>query len=175
MAREFQNMRDRNIVNSWENGGKFEGKKVTDQMLLSFWKGRRGEVARGDPLWDQYDQTVTQYEFAISNSKMELGYAQGKKTPAQMAAFYRGAAGKLPENSEAWRKMMQLAAQYKDRAISAGRGRGRARSDGQYNSASQGIYNKNGRRTTPSSTRSTRWPIRRASSTPRRKTLLTCG
>lgn len=138
MAREYQNMRDRNIVNSWEKGGKFEGKQVTDEALLSHLKSRAAGLAKDDPMYDEASQRVDEYTFSISNSKMELRYAQGKASDASMASFYNKWSGKLPQNSEAWRNMQTLAAQYRDRAKSAGGGgggggRGGGRSGG-YNS-----------------------------------------
>ena len=139
MAREYQNMRDQNIVNAWNEGGKFEGQKVTDDMLIDFLKDRRAGVSPDDPLYDQYDQRVTEYTWAVKNSKQELAYAEGKVGDAAMSRFYKQAAGALPKDSEAWRNMMKLAAQYADRAASAGRGgggggRGGGRGGG-YNSA----------------------------------------
>jgi len=110
MAREYQNMRDRNIVNSWEKGGKFEGKQVTDEALLSHLKSRAAGLAKDDPMYDEASQRVDEYTFSISNSKMELRYAQGKASDASMASFYNKWSGKLPQNSEAWRNMQTLAA-----------------------------------------------------------------
>ena len=124
MAREYQNMRDRNIVNSWEKGGKFEGKQVTDEALLSHLKSRAAGLAKDDPMYDEASQRVDEYTFSISNSKMELRYAQGKASDASMASFYNKWSGKLPQNSEAWRNMQTLAAQYRDRAKSGGGGGG---------------------------------------------------
>src|SRR6188472_3942053 len=124
MAREYQNMRDRNIVNSWEKGGKFEGKQVTDEALLSHLKSRAAGLAKDDPMYDEASQRVDEYTFSISNSKMELRYAQGKASDAAMASFDNKWSGKLPQNSEAWRNMQTLAAQYRDRAKSGGGGGG---------------------------------------------------
>jgi len=124
MAREYQNMRDQNIVNAWNEGGKFEGQAVTDDMLIAHLKERRANVSPDDPLYDQYDQRVTEYTWAVKNSKQELLYAEGKVGDAAMSRFYKQAAGALPKDSEAWRNMMKLAAQYADRAAAAGRGGG---------------------------------------------------
>jgi hypothetical protein len=140
MAREYQNMRDRNILNAWEKGGKFEGKAVTDDMLLSHLRERRDGLDLDDALYDEYGQRLTEYTFAVDNSKMELRYAEHKVGDAGMAGFYRKAAAKLPKDSEAWRNMMKLAAQYKDRASTGGGGGGRGRGrGGGYNSAENRI------------------------------------
>ena len=77
-------------------------------------------------MYDEASQRLTEYTFAIDNSKMELRYAEGKVSDAGMAAFYNKAARTLPQNSEAWRNMKMLAAQYADRAKTAGGGGGGA-------------------------------------------------
>jgi hypothetical protein len=124
MAREFQSTRDANIVNSWEKGGKFEGTQVTDDVLLKHLKRRRDGISKDDPLYDQMDQRLTEYTFTVANSKQELAYAQHKVTDAGMSDFYNKWAAKLPQDSEAWRNMMKLAAQYKDRAAKGSGGGG---------------------------------------------------
>jgi hypothetical protein len=125
ILREYQSQRDRNIQQAWENGGEFEGSPVTDQRILDHWRMRVSEVSEDDPLYDTYKQGVFNMEFTIANSKQELGYAEKKYNDTQMAAFYRSWAGKHPVQSEAWRKMMTLAAQYAERAkAEAARGRG---------------------------------------------------
>jgi len=139
MAREYQSTRDRNILNSWDKGGKFEGKQVTDQVLLKHLADRRNGLAKDDPLYDEMDQRLTEYTFAVDNSKMELKYAEGKVSDGGMAAFYARAATKLPQNSEAWRKMKTLAAQYKDRAHSGGGGGGGGGRKSTYNSEANKI------------------------------------
>ena len=130
MLREYENIRERNIENAWENGGLFEGKKVTDSMLLDFYKGRRDDLDPDDPLWQEYDQKVSTLGYAIRESRMSLKYAQKKVTEAQMAAFYRSEAAKLPVDSEAYRQLMRNAAQFADAVRSnavARRSSGRAR------------------------------------------------
>jgi hypothetical protein len=141
MAREYQSMRDRNILNSWDKGGKFEGKQVTDQMLLSHLKARRDGLSPDDPMYDEAGQRLTEYTFAVDNSKKELDYAEGKASDGDMARFYANAATKLSVNSEAWRNMRTLAAQYKDRAAkgSGGGGGGGGGRGGRYNSEENNI------------------------------------
>jgi len=145
MAREYQSMRDRNILNSWDKGGKFEGRQATDQMLLKHLQDRKAGLDPDDPMYDEASQRLTEYTFAISNSKMELRYAEGKVSDAGMAAFYNKASRTLPQNSEAWRNMKMLAAQYADRAKSAGGGGGGGRGGGRgggYNSDANRIPQK---------------------------------
>jgi hypothetical protein len=132
ILREYQSQRDTNIQDAWEKGGTFEGKKVTDEMILQHWKDRRNEVSRDDPLWDSYNQSVNNLTFGISNSKQELGYAQKKINDTQMAAFYTQWAGHYPQNSEAWRRMMNLAAQYSERAKAASSSGGHASRESNY-------------------------------------------
>jgi len=116
ILREYQAQRDRNIQEAWEKGGDFEGHKVTDDMILAHWKDRRDTVSKDDPLYDTYQQSVQNMEFGIDNSKQELRYAQGKVNDGAMAAYYRGWATKYPVDSEAYRRMMMLAAQYTERS-----------------------------------------------------------
>jgi len=143
MAREYQTMRDRNILNSWEKGGKFEGRQATDQMLLKHLQDRKAGLDPDDPMYDEASQRLTEYKFSIDNSKMELRYAEGKVSDLGMAAFYNKASRTLPQNSEAWRNMRMLAAQYKDRAKTAGGGGGgRGGSRGGYNSDANNIPQK---------------------------------
>lgn len=123
LAAEYQRVRDRNIEDAWKNGGQFEGKKVTDQMLLAHWKERRAGVSHDDPMWDYYNNTISQLEFNIAESKMGQLYAEEKVSDGQMAAFYRKWAAKLPEQSEAYRQLMTQAAKFKSAAAARGRGR----------------------------------------------------
>jgi hypothetical protein len=121
MLREYENMRESNITDAWQNGGEFEGKKVTDDMLLDFYKKKLADVSSDDPLYDHYRNTLAQYTFAIENSKMELKYAQKKVGDGAMVAFYKSWANKLPTDSEAYRQRMKLAAGYADHASASGR------------------------------------------------------
>lgn len=142
LAQEYERVRESNIVDAWKNGGEFEGKKVTDKMVMDWFKRKRSELDPGDPMWDYYDNQITQYEFAIENSKEELEYKRGKRTDAQMANFYHTWAGKLPTDSEAYREREKLAAAYADRAASAGRARGRAVADNSYANAVNAQFKK---------------------------------
>ena len=128
MLREYEAQRERNLTDAWTNGGEFEGKRVTDAMLLKHFDDKLKHLDPKDPLYDEAQNTAEQYRFAVRNSKMELGYAQKKIGDHGMAAFYRHEASRHPQNSEAWRNMMKLAAQYQGRANAAGRARSAAAS-----------------------------------------------
>lgn len=143
IAREMQNLRDQNMKSAWENGGLFEGKKVTDDMLLEHFRERRGKVDPNDPLWDYYNNLVQNYEFAIAESKMTLKYAEKKVGEAAMAKFYRHWAGKLPQDSEAYRALMRSAAQYLDIAKSRGRAGAASARASAYANSMQSNYDKN--------------------------------
>lgn len=118
---EYQNEVDSNYVDAWKNGGKVDGKAVTDQRLLKHFKDRRNELGKDDPSYQEWDNRITQYEFAIEDSKMQVEYDNGRKTDAQMAAFYNKWAAKTPNNTEFQRTLLSAAGKF--RAASAARGR----------------------------------------------------
>jgi flagellar hook-basal body complex protein FliE len=120
LAQEYQRIRDRNIEDAWKEGGLFEGKKVTDQMMIKYWKERRDSVDPSDPNWDYYNNLLHGYEFNIAESTEYLKYKEGKIGEAAMAAFYRKWAAKMPRNSANWRSLMTKAAEFK---AAAARGR----------------------------------------------------
>ena len=124
MVREVNAQEDQNMLQAWEEGGLYKGKKVTDKMLLDHFKMRRDSMSPTDPLWDKWNTTVQNYEFAIEESKMSLKYAEGKIDDSTMAGFYRTWARKLPVDSEAYRNLMRSAAQFADAAAARGRGGG---------------------------------------------------
>lgn len=112
LAREYQNTRDTNIMNAWEKGGTFEGKKVTDKMVLKHWKERVNGVSKDDPLHDTYTQAVENLTYTIAESKMTAAYALKKKSDSQMVQFYLGWAKKVPKDSEFYRVLQRDAGQY---------------------------------------------------------------
>lgn len=112
LAREWQQQRAQNIMDAWQKGGMFEGKKATDEAVLAFWKGRIEGISKDDPLFDTYSNTVKQLDYTIKESKMTADYAQGKKSDAQMVAFYMGWTKKVPKNSEFYRVLQRDAGQY---------------------------------------------------------------
>jgi hypothetical protein len=108
----MQQQRDQNIMSAWEKGGNFEGKPVTDERVLAHWRERMEGVSPDDPMYDTFKNAVTQYEYAIAESKASTAYAQGRMSDGQMAAFYLGWAKKVPKNSEFYRVLQRDAAQF---------------------------------------------------------------
>jgi hypothetical protein len=111
-------------------------------MVMKWMQDRRNEMSPDDPKWDYYNNQITQYEFAIANSKMELKYKKNDVSDAGMAAFYHKWADKLPPGSEAYREREKLAAGYADRAASGRAASGRAASDKAYAASISADYKK---------------------------------
>lgn len=112
MVEQYESARDRNIIDAWTNGGTFEGKKVTDAMLLDHFRSRIKEISPDDPMSDYWKNTLWQYRFTIAEQKTSLAYERGNIGEAAVAQFYRAWANKLPRQSAAWRDMMSSAAQF---------------------------------------------------------------
>ena len=142
MLREYNAMRDNNIMSAWERGGEFEGKKVTDAMVLAHWKERRDAVSKEDPLWDYYNNQMLNLEFSIDESKMALKYAEKKVGEGAMASFYRKWAKKSPTDSQAYRNLMIKAAQFMDAARGRAAGSSAAARQAAYNKEMQSNYNR---------------------------------
>jgi len=45
LAREYVAKRDSLIMDAWRNGGTFEGKKATDEMVLAYWNEQIGRAS----------------------------------------------------------------------------------------------------------------------------------
>lgn len=112
IAREMQQQNDQNIVDAWSKGGLYQGKKVTDQMILAYWKDRMGKVDKNDPLYDTYQNAYMEYDYSIHESIMRTAYDQGKVSDSAAAAFYLNWSKKVPKNSEFWRVLQRDAAQF---------------------------------------------------------------
>ncbi len=115
IAREYQNQRAQNIMDAWQAGGMFEGKKATDDVVLAFWKNKAAGVSKDDPLYDTYKNAHTQLDYNIHESKMTAWYATSAKGDAQdkrMVGFYLGWAKKVPKDSEFYRVLQRDAGQY---------------------------------------------------------------
>ncbi len=141
IAREAERQRDQNIMDAWQQGGMFEGKKATDELVLAHWKGRIAGVSKDDPLYDTYKNAHSQLDYQIHESKMTASYATKGKTDAQMVAFYLGWAKKVPRNSEFWRVLQRDAGQYMRAAKSTSQvDVGRAK-ELAYNNAQTDTYN----------------------------------
>ena len=142
LAQQYQSTRDRNIETAWKEGGRFEGKKVTDEAFLKHWQSRLDGVSHDDPMWDYYNNLVYSYNFMIEESKMGLKYAEEKVSDGEMAAFYRKWAAKMPVNSQNYRQLMTQAAKFKAAATSRGYGRRSNAAAEAYNKAQAETYNK---------------------------------
>ena len=121
MMREYWNTQENIMVSSWREGGEVDGKQVTDERLLEFWKERRDSVQKDDPLWDYYDQQHDQYKFAIEESKVGLAYAQHKMSAKEVANWYKGQGQNYVKNSEMYRTVMGQAAKFLDAAKASSR------------------------------------------------------
>jgi hypothetical protein len=138
IAREYQNQRAQNIMDAWQKGGEFEGKKATDEVVLKFWKDKAAGVSKDDPLYDTYHNAQTQLDYTIHESKMTAAYATGPKTPAEdakMVAFYLNWAKKVPKNSEFYRALQRDAGQYMRVQRSNGEAEARRRKEEAYQKA----------------------------------------
>jgi hypothetical protein len=134
MMRQYRAQQDQNMFDAWENGGEYEGRKVTDAMLLSHIKSRRDELDKDDPLWDEWNNRLWQYRFTIAEQKANLKYQRALASAARidtstrggaaayasaqsaanaaMRGFYTQWARRLPRRSAAYRDLMASAAQY---------------------------------------------------------------
>lgn len=135
IAREMESARDRNIMDAWEKGGMFEGKPVTDEILLAHWRGRLKDIDKDDPLYDTYKNTVMQTEYSIGESKAATAYAQGKLSDRGMAQFYLNWAKKVPRDSEFYRTLQRDAAQFMRASAAKGRASAKQAAEKGYQSA----------------------------------------
>jgi hypothetical protein len=134
MMNQYRGQQDDNIFDAWENGGRYEGKQVSDAMLLDHIRDRRDELERDDPLWDEWNNRLWQYGFKIAEQKQNLDFQRTlariasidtrtrrgareaalatNAANAEMRGFYTSWAAKLPRRSAAYRDLMSSAAQY---------------------------------------------------------------
>jgi hypothetical protein len=143
IARQFQQQEDQNIVSAWQKGGTYEGQKVTDAMLIQHWKDRAQGVSKDDPMYDNYQQAVTQLEYSIGESKMTAAYSQGKATDAQMIAFFTKSEKSIPKDSEFYRVLQRDAGQYMSNAKAKAQSGRTAAVEAQYAKDSNALKAKN--------------------------------
>src|SRR5512138_1618276 len=72
LAREYAAKRDANIMDAWRNGGTFEGKKVTDEMVLAYWKEKQEGLSKDDPNYNANANQIMQLQYGIEQSKQDL-------------------------------------------------------------------------------------------------------
>jgi hypothetical protein len=142
IAQAMQAANDRNITDAWEKGGMYKGAPVTDDMILEHWRGRLKGISPKDPLYDQYSNTVTQFEFSIAESKISTSYAQGKTSAAAMSNFYLDWAKKIPQDSEFYRVFQRNAARFIQSVRTASSGSRRASASSARESAATDVKNK---------------------------------
>lgn len=126
LIREANAQEDSNYVDAWKNGGKVEGHGVDDEKLLEHFRKRRDALSPDDPLWDEWNNRVAQYDFSINESKMSLKFDQKKVTEAQVSAFY-GKWLKRPEiqqDSEFYRHLLSQQAKWHNAAVQGNAARG---------------------------------------------------
>jgi hypothetical protein len=121
LAREYVAKRDQNIMDAWRNGGTFEGKKVTDSMVLAYWNERAQGLDPNDPNYEYAKNQVEQLQYGIEQSKMDVLHVQGKLSDTAYAQFFLKWAKKVPANSEFYRVLQKDAAQLIESAKAKGR------------------------------------------------------
>lgn len=121
IAREMVAKQDQNITEAWRSGGLFEGKKVTDDMMLAYWRKRDDNLDPSDPNYDAIRNQVMQLEYGIAQSKQDLLHVQGKITDREYAQFFLNWSKKVPRDSEFWRTLQKDAAQLMEAAKASAR------------------------------------------------------
>lgn len=130
LMREQKAAEDRAIFDAYQNGGRYKGKVVTDDVILDYIKGRRDGFTRDDPLWDEWNNRFIQYDFTIGEQKIGLRFKEGKVSAGAVAQFYRQQLKKIPKDSAFYREVAGRAAEWAKAAVGAARGRARARARG---------------------------------------------
>jgi len=121
LSREYVAKRDQLIMDAWRNGGTFEGKPVTDAMVLAYWKGREQGLDPSDPVTEGIKDQIMQLHYAIEQSKADVLHAQGKLSDMAYAQFFLRWAKKIPASSEFYRTLQKDAAQLIESAKAKGR------------------------------------------------------
>lgn len=125
LAREYVAKRDALIMDAWRQGGTFEGKKATDEMVLGYWNERMQGLDPKDPEYEASKNQVLQLTYAVAQSKADVQHLQGKLSDNAYAKFFLDWAQKVPANSEFYRTLQKDAAQL----IESAKARGRASGD----------------------------------------------
>jgi hypothetical protein len=133
IAHEMVARQDSNLMDAWKNGGEFEGRKVTDEMVLAHFKEREKDLDKNDPLYDSYKDQVLQLEYGIEQSKMDLKHVQGKIDDKTYAQFFIKWSKRVPQNSEWWRSLQKDAAQLMESAKAKGEANARKQKQDSFN------------------------------------------
>jgi hypothetical protein len=142
IAREMAAKRESNLTDAWQNGGLFEGKPVTDDMILAYWKEKMAGVSKDDPSYDSYNNAYMQLDFRINLGKVETRYAQGKATEQQVAQFYLTWAKKIPKDSNFYRELQQKAAQFMESWKAKGKAAAKKAAEDAYYAAQKNLDGK---------------------------------
>ena len=110
LAREYVAKRDAMIMDAWKNGGTFEGKKATDDMVLAYWQEREVGLDKNDPEYEGTKNQIMQLQYGIAQSKADVLHVQGKLSDTAYAQFFINWAKKIPQNSEFYRTLQKDAA-----------------------------------------------------------------
>lgn len=127
LMREQRAAEDSAIFDAYNNGGKFKGKDVTDDLLIKYMTDRRDGYDKQDALWDEWNNRLIQGKFSIGEQKVGLAFKQGKVGAGAVAAFYREQLKSIPKDSAFYRDVAGRAAQWVKSAAGAARGRARGR------------------------------------------------
>src|ERR1035437_7381270 len=112
IATGMQNQDASNIMDAWKNGGTFNGKPVTDQVVLAYWQDRLAHIPKTDPEYTTDANLIQQTTYTIAESKIHVLYQQKKVTDGQLAQFYLNWEKKVPANSEFARTLAVAAAKF---------------------------------------------------------------
>ena len=106
MMEQWQAAEDRNILEAWSNGGRYQGKKVTDKRILAYYRKRRDSYDKDDPEYTEWDNELWQLRFQVSNEKVMMQYKLGKVGPMAVARHLQAWARRMPKNSSYYRSLM---------------------------------------------------------------------
>lgn len=127
LYREQRAAEDRVMFDAYQNGGKVDGKPVTDQRIRAYIAGRRDGFSKDDPLYDEWNNRLIQIDFRIGEDKVQLAFQQGKVGAGAVASFYRQQLRNIPQDSAFYREVAGRAADWAKSAAAAARGAARSR------------------------------------------------
>jgi hypothetical protein len=116
---QWQAAEDANILDAWTNGGRYNGKRVTDKDIIRYYRKRRDSYDKEDPEWTEWDNELWQMRFQISNERVMMNYKLGKIGEMAVANHLKTWARKMPKNSSYYRNLMASAGDF-IKAASAG-------------------------------------------------------
>lgn len=141
MLREYQAQVDANMVDAWKNGGKVDGKPVTDGRLLAHMRQRRDSLDKADPLWAEWNNRVLQYGFSIEESKMRVKWDNKTASAHDMAAFYKRWEQKTPNNTEFDRSLRSSYGQWANAASARSQSDAKKLAAEKHQKWADGVYN----------------------------------